>query len=78
MGHTKYVKLDFPNSTSAMFKCDVRPIGIETNGYKGEAIEDRICKICDMSEIENNEGFYYIVHFLVNKKIIYFTKLYIF
>lgn len=40
-----------------MFKCDVRPIGIETNGYKGEAIEDRICKICDMSEIETNEGF---------------------
>ena len=55
-----YVKLDIPKplrSTMAMFRCGVLPLRIETGRYKGEPVEDRICTMCNLNEIESEKHF---------------------
>lgn len=62
-------------SKLAMFKFGVLPSGIETGRYKGEPVEDRRCNLCDLNEIETEKLFYYIVHSLISRKVIYFIQL---
>jgi hypothetical protein len=52
--------MDIPKplrSTMAMFRCGVLPLRIETGWYKGEPVEDRICTMRNLNEIESEQHF---------------------
>ena len=46
-------------SALAMLRCGVAPIRVETGRYEGLNLEDRICPLCDSTEIEDE------LHFLI-------------
>lgn len=51
--------LDLPKpikSKSAMFS-GVLPLRVETGRYRGEAVEDRICNLCDLNETKTKKHF---------------------
>ena len=39
----------------AKFRCGVAPIRIETGRFVGESVNERVCKICNSGEIEDEE-----------------------
>jgi hypothetical protein len=39
----------------AKFRCGVAPIRIETGRYVGESVDERVCKICNNGEVEDEE-----------------------
>ena len=47
-------------SILAQFRCGILPLRIETGRYVGEKPEERLCKVCQSGQIENE------LHFLFN------------
>ena len=37
----------------AQFRCGILPLRIETGRYTGEQIQDRKCRLCDQSSVED-------------------------
>jgi hypothetical protein len=49
-------------SLLAQFRCGILPLRIETGRYVGEAVENRLCLLCDEHLVENES------HFLISCK----------
>ena len=47
-------------SEMAQFRCSVLPLRVETGRFVGEQVNDRICKLCNQSCVEDE------THFLLN------------
>lgn len=74
----KYLTLDLPKpirSKLAMFRCGVLPLRIETGRYRGEPVEDRICNLCDLNEIETEKHFLLHCPFFNNQRSHLFYKI---
>ena len=56
----EYVKINLKRnerSVLAQFRLGILPIRIETGRFIGERIEDRLCRMCDQNQIENEIHF---------------------
>ena len=56
----EYVKINLKRnerSVLAQFRLGILPIRIETGRFIGERIEDRLCRMCDQNQIENETHF---------------------
>ena len=53
---SKHVKRN-ERSLLAQFRCGILPLCIETGRYVGEKPEERLCKICDSQQIEDETHF---------------------
>ena len=56
----KYVTLNLKRnerSVLAQFRCGILPLRVETGRYVGEKPEERLCKICDSQQIEDETHF---------------------
>ena len=59
----QYLNLNLPRHQRSAYiklRCGVLPLEIETGRYHGVALEDRICKLCDLNQVEDE------THFLIN------------
>ena len=57
----EYVKINLKRrerSVLAQFRLGILPIRIETGRFIGEKVEDRLCRMCNQNQIENE------IHFL--------------
>jgi hypothetical protein len=59
----------------AMFRRGVLPHRVERGRYKGEPLEDRICKFCKNNENETEKHFDYTVLYMTILKMIYLENL---
>jgi hypothetical protein len=44
-------------SVLAQYRCGILPLKIETGRYTGMPVEQRLCQLCDLGEIENERHF---------------------
>ena len=51
--YVKTVKEKQCRSALAKFRCGVAPLELERGRYKGIKVEDRLCKMCDINEVED-------------------------
>ena len=57
----KYITIDIPKpirSMMAMVRCRVVSLRLDTGRYKGETVEDRICSMCYLNEVETEKHFW--------------------
>lgn len=74
----KYVTLDLPKpirSKLAMLRCGVLPLRIKTGRYRREPMEDRICNLCDLNEIETEKDFLLLCPFFNYQRSQLFYKI---
>ncbi len=53
-----HVSVKVPSTVSThVYRCGILPLEIETGRWQNKPVEERICKVCESDEVENEFHF---------------------